>query len=209
MRQAFQNVWDLNVKAMPISVIWSISFWFMIESPDLPVKFFALFTANVAALASASAIVKLERPSQKMDLLSALRSSFMWKTVHPIGILLIMALHNISGHEKSSLLAKYLFLSVAISSLILWVLATVALVPIQARESLRAQEFTVLEAVVLLIGVRKRYFLFALLIILMTWPLVFFYVFIALTLSQSIIMGQLPVLNLNHYANSGTKVKNV
>ena len=207
MRQALQNVWDLNIKAMPFSIIWAISFWFIIESPSIPIKFFALLTANVAALSCASAIVKLEKPSQKIDLLLAFRSSFMWKTVHPIGILLIMALHNISGHEKSSLLAKYLLLSVAFSSLIFWVLATVALVPLQARENLRTQGFTFAEVAVLLIGVKKRYFLFALLIILLTWPLVFFYVFIALTLSQSIIMGQLPDLHEDLSLKSKSKVK--
>ena len=207
MRQAFQYVWDLNVKAMPISLIWSISFWFIIESPSLPIKFVALFTANIAALACASTIMRLEKPSQRIEILSAVRSPLIWKTIHPIGIFLIMALHNISTHGGAPILARYIYVSIAFSALILWVFATVVVVPLHAQRKYKAKELSFLEIGVELIGIKKRYFLFSILIILLTWPIVFFYVFIALTLSQSIIIGQLPDHDLNRSSKLGSKVK--
>ena len=191
MRHAFANVWDLNVKAMPTSTLWAIAFWFIIESPSILVKIFAVFLANTVALASALIILKLERPRQEFNLLSICRSPILWKAVHPIGILLVLALNNASGLERASTLTKYLFVSVVFSTLILWILATLVLIPIHVREGLPRKKLDIEGIGLVVIGIKKSKVIFALSTILFTWPLIFFYVFSALTLSQSIVFGAL------------------
>ena len=208
MRHAFQNVWDLNVKAIPTSIVWAISFWFILESPSLLIKLFAVFTANIAALASALIIMKLERPSLKIDFLSFTRDPFIWKTLHTIGILLVMSLYNVSRQSDAPSIMKLFYVSIALSVLILWIIATVALVPILAKWHASDESSNLLTIVIFLMGLQKRYLILSMSIILFSWPLIFFYVFIALTLSQSLIFSQLSELKDQHFVMSKTTVDN-
>ena len=208
MRHAFQNVWDLNVKAIPTSLVWAISFWFILESPSLLIKLFAVFTANIAALASALIIMKLERPSLKIDFLSFTRDSLIWKTLHAIGILLVMSLYNVSRQSDAPPIMKLFYVSVALSVLILWIIATVALVPILAKWHASDESSNLLTIVIFLMGLQKRYLILSMSIILFSWPLIFFYVFIALTLSQSLIFSQFSELKDQHFVMSKTTVDN-
>ena len=116
MRHAFQNVWDLNVKAIPTSLVWAISFWFIVESPSLLIKLFAVFTANMAALTSAVIIMRLERPGLKINFLSFARDPFVWKTLHAIGVLLVMSLYNVTRQSDASSTVKLFYVSVSLSN---------------------------------------------------------------------------------------------
>lgn len=208
MRHAFQNVWDLNVKAIPTSLVWAISFWFIVESPSLLIKLFAVFTANMAALASALIIMKLERPRLKINFLSFARDPFVWKTLHAIGILLVMSLYNVSRQSDASSIVKLFYVSVALSALFLWIIATVALVPILAKRQANDENSDILTIGIFLMGLQKRYLVLSMSIILFSWPLIFFYVFIALTLSQSLIFSQISELKDQHFMMSKTAVDN-
>ena len=208
MRHAFQNVWDLNVKAIPTSLVWAISFWFIVESPSLLIKLFAVFTANMAALTSAVIIMRLERPGLKINFLSFARDPFVWKTLHAIGVLLVMSLYNVSRQSDASSIMKLFYVSVALSVLILWIIATVALVPIMAMRQANDESSTMLTIGIFLMGLQKRYLMLSMSIILFSWPLIFFYVFIALTLAQSLIFSQFSELKDQHFVMSKTKVNN-
>ena len=208
MRHAFQNVWDLNVKAIPTSLVWAISLWFIIESSSLPIKLAAVLTANMAALASARIIMKQERPGLSINFLSFARDPFIWKTLHAIGILLVMSLHNVSRQSDASSIVKLFYVSVALSVLIVWIIATVALVPIMAKWHANDENPNMLKIGIFLMGLQKRYLILSMSIILFSWPLIFFYVFIALTLSQSLIFSQFSELKDQHFVMSKTKVNN-
>lgn len=209
MRHAFANVWDLNVKAMPTSMLWAIAFWFLIESPSILVKIFAVLLANTFALASALIILRLERPRQEFNLLSIGRNPILWKLVHPVGILLVLALHNASRLEKASTLTRYLFVSVVFSTLILWILATLVLIPIQVREGLPGKKLDFEGIGLVVIGLKKSAIFFALLTILFTWPLIFFYAFCALTLAQSLVFGALSDRELEPSSRLMARVESV
>ena len=208
MRHAFQNVWALNVKAIPTSLVWAISFWFILESPSLLIKLFAVFTANMAALASAKIIMKLERPRLNINFLPFARDPFVWKTLYAIGILLVMSLYNVSRQSDASSILKLFYVSVALSVLIIWIIATVALVPILAKWHANDENFDLLKVGIFLMGLQKRYLILSMSIILFSWPLIFFYVFIALTLSQSLIFSQFSELKDQHFVMSKAVVDN-
>ena len=208
MRHAFQNVWDLNVKAIPTSLVWAISLWFIIESSSLPIKLAAVLTANMAALASARIIMKQERPGLSINFRSFARDPFIWKTLHAIGILLVMSLYNVSRQSDASSVVKLFYVSVALSVLIVWIIATVALVPIMAKWYANDENLNMLKIGIFLMGLQKRYLILSMSIILFSWPLIFFYVFIALTLSQSLIFSQFSELKDQHFVLSKTSVNN-
>lgn len=208
MRHAFQNVWELNVKAIPTSLVWAISFWFILESPSLLIKLLAVFTANMAALASAKIIMKQERPGLSINFLSFARDPFVWKTLHGIGILLVMSLFNVSRQSEASPIVKLFFVAVTLSVLFIWIIATVALVPIMAKWHANDENFDMLKIGIFLMGLQKRHLFLSISIILFSWPLIFFYVFIALTLSQSLIFSQISELKDQHFVVSKTLVNN-
>jgi len=133
----------------------------------------------------------LERPSLQTNFLTFARDPFVWKTLHAIGVLLVMALYNISKQGAASSILKLFFVSVALSVLILWTIATVILVPILAQQHAINKQLNLLEIGFILMRLRKRLLAISLSVLFFSWPLIFFYVFIALTLSQSIIFSQL------------------
>lgn len=208
MRHAFQNAWELNVKAIPTSLVWAISFWFILESPSFLIKLLAVFTANMAALASAKIIMKQERPGLSINLLAFVRDPFVWKTLHGFGILLVMSLYNVSRQSEASPIVKLFFVAVTLSVLFIWIIATVALVPTMAKWHANYENIDMLKIGIFLTGLQKRYLFLSISIILFAWPLIFFYVFIALTLSQSLIFSQISELKDQHFVLSKTSVNN-
>lgn len=208
MRHAFQNVWDLNIKAIPTSLVWAISFWFILESPSLPIKLVALLIANLTSVASALIIMKLERPGLTIKFLTFARDPFVWKTLYGIGILLVMSLYNVSRQSEASSVMKLFYVSVALSVLILWTIAIVALLPYLAQQLAKNERPNLPDIGFFLLGLRKRYLVISLSIVFLSWPLIFFYVFIVLTLTQSIIFSQISELKDQHFVLSKTSVNN-
>ena len=179
-------IWDLNIKAFPSAMLWAVSFWFVIESPSLLIRLGALLFANLAVIYSGLILAKRERPRSGITLSRALRDSFVWKVLIPISFILGLALQNARHQESTSVIAKYFYSSIVLSSLVLWLFASVVLIPARAYLGFQGEEITVLSIGMKIIAAHKGTLALSLAILLFTWPLFFIYIFLALTLSQSL-----------------------
>ena len=191
MRSALEKIWDLNIKAFPSAMVWAVSFWFIIESSSLLIRLGALLTANLAVIYSGLILAKRERPRSGVTLLHALQDRFVWKALLPISFILGLALQNVRHQESTTIFAKYFYSSIVLSSLILWLFALVVLIPARAYLGFQGEEITVLSLGMKIISGHKGALGLSLSILLFTWPLFFIYIFLALTLAQSIILSKI------------------
>lgn len=184
-------VWDLNIKAFPSAMLWAVSFWFIIETSSLLIRLAALLFANLAVIYSGVILVRRERPRSGITLSRALRDPFVWKALLPISLILGLALQNARHQESTTVIAKYFYSSIVLSSLILWLFGSVVLIPARAYLGFQGEEVTVLSVGMKFVSERKGTLALSLSILLFTWPLFFIYIFLALTLSQGITLPKI------------------
>jgi uncharacterized membrane protein len=131
IRGALQTVWDLNIKAMPSAFIWAASCWFLLDTHSIFVRFLAVLIANLAALFSAIIIVKSERAKLVGSWKVLVGDPYIWKLMGGSGIILSLAIENVWRANHSNSIFKIIYLSIFVSSLIIWLFVTVVLVPIR------------------------------------------------------------------------------
>ena len=191
MRGALERIWDLNVKAFPSAMLWAVSFWFVIESSSLLIRLVALLSANLAVIYSGLILAKREKPRSGVTLSRALHDRFVWKALLPISVILGLALQNARHQESTTVVAKYFYSSIVLSSLILWLFASVVLLPARAYLGFRGEEIAVLSLGMNLVARHKGTLALSISILLFTWPLFFIYIFLALTLAQSLTLPKM------------------
>lgn len=191
MRQAFLNLWELNVKAIPTALIWAGSLWLLLQSPLFVGKVAAATAAHIAAVISAVLIVKLQAPSAQIRVLDILKDRFLLKISLLIDLLLVMSLQNLDRFSGSSMALRLIYVATTLSLLILWGGLIVFLIPLCAQTFIEKREFDLTQVLKSLVSIQKRYLTVVFLILFLTWPLIFFYIFLALTLGQSIVISAL------------------
>lgn len=191
MRRALEMVWDLNIKAIPSAMLWAISLWFMIETSSLLIRMSALLVADLAILLSGAIVAKYERPMRRNSFHLSLSDPFVRKALLPTSIILGLALQNARHQESSSLFAKYFYSSVVLSSLILWLFVSVVLIPGRAFQGFHGDEIILLATSLNVVKKNKGTLALSLSILLFGWPLFFVYIFLALTLSQCLILPKI------------------
>ena len=191
MRRALERIWDLNVKAFPSAMLWAVSFWFVIESSSLLIRLVALLSANLAVIYSGLILAKREKPRSGITLSRALHDRFVWKALLPISVILGLALQNARHQESTTVVAKYFYSSIVLSSLILWLFASVVLLPARAYLGFQGEEIAVLALGMNLVARHKGTLALSISILLFTWPLFFIYIFLALTLAQSLTLPKM------------------
>lgn len=189
MRQAFSNLWELNVKAIPTALIWAGALWLLMQSPLFIVKFAAVITAHIVAVISAVLLVKLQAPSAQIRVLNILKDRFLLKLSLSINLLLVMSLQNLDRFSGSSLALRLIYVATTLSLLILWGGLILFLIPLCVLAFTEEREFDLTQVLISLVAIQKRYLIVALFILFLTWPLIFFYIFLALTLGQSIVVS--------------------
>ena len=207
VRAAFQMLWDLNIKAIPTAVLWSISFWLVIETHSLLIRVLAILVASFAALASGVILVIVSKSKPRPSWKVQLRDSLVWKLLLGTGMVLALALENVWRIHTLTLFGKFFYLSMFVSSLILWIFVCVVLVPIRIQMQ-RGSNFKLFEMGVLYVQQCLPYLALSLVTILLGWPLLIFYAFLGLTFAQSITLSSKmdEVRTLNSLEGMGAPV---
>lgn len=186
-------VWDINIRAIPSAMLWAVSLWFVIESNSLLLRIAGAFLADCAVLFSAILLAKMRGAQSKIALSQSLRDPFAWKTLLPISLILCLAIQNARHQESSTVIAKYFYSSIVLSSLVLWLIASVVFIPVRASQNFHGEEVVALTAGIIFIKGHKWTLFLSVSVLLFGWPFFFIYFFIALTLAQSIIFPKIEV----------------
>ena len=189
IRGAFQLLWDLNVKAVPSAMVWAISFWFVIESHSLVTRSAAVLLASLAAMFSSALIINESGTSTSVSWKNAMKDRFSWKIVAACGLLLDLSLENLAIADSRSYLAKLLFLSIFLSSLILWLYAVLIIVPLRTQGQGKEVPLDTVARSLNFIRLRKRDAVVSISVVFFAWPIFFVYVFLGLTFAQCVIVS--------------------
>jgi len=194
-RGALQIVWDMNIRAIPTALIWSISFWFVLETHSMVLRILAILVANGAALFSGVLIANGSGPNLRSPRKVWLLDPLTWKLLLGTGLILALALENVWKAQASSMTERLFYLSIFISSLILWLFVSVVLVPLRFQ-MLPSQAVSLVFALSIDHVRRcKPYLLFSFVSLLFGWPFFFVYVFTALTFAQGLTISSSAGIN--------------
>ena len=186
---ASRMAWDLNIKAMPTSLIWAVSVWFIIETHSMLARFIAISIANIVVLLSGLIIGKSLHPLHSESWKVWIFDSFSWKVLFCSGLLLSISMENLSRIHSTSVIWKLISVSSFVSSLILWIFASVVLVPIRVRSNRSDDQLRSFGFALNYIRICKPQLATAFIILIFGWPLFFVYAFLGLTLAQCITMA--------------------
>ena len=186
---AVRMAWDLNIKAMPTSLIWSVSVWFVIETHSMLARFIAVTIANIVVLLSGVIIAKSLHPLHAESWKVWFFDSFSWKVLFSSGLLLSISLENLSRIHSTSVIWKLISVSSFVSSLFFWIFASAVVVPIRVRSNRSDDQLRSFGIALDYVRVCKPQLATVLIILIFGWPLFFVYAFLALTLAQCITMA--------------------
>lgn len=191
-------LWNLNVKTMPPAFIWSVSFWFIIETHSLFIRTIVVVVANFAVILSGAVVVRSSKSIQKPTFRALVRESPNWKILMGSGLLLDLSLANLLNNESTRWIVKILFLSIFLSSLILWLFVCVVLVPLASQGDRSKNEWNPLTIGINYVRCHKSYLLISLSVLLLGWPIFFVYMFLALPFAQCLTLSSSEVqINLS------------
>jgi len=200
LRAALTQVWDLNVRAIPTSLVWGISLMFIFESPNLALRLLSSVICSMTSLLNISILnnsrikpktldLLRHRPFQKLLLLDIL-----------IGGLFVIALNNMLNLNPTSLWLSVAIKSSAPAFFILWMGLMLIFNPLYARHFATRTTSSIQQLFLLFIQKRKpEIFLTAFLLVILA-PVIFVFLTIALTLTQSLTLITLDGLTFK--ANS-------
>lgn len=186
---ALSMAWDLNIKAMPTSLIWAVSVWFVIETHSMLMRFIAVSIANIVVLLSGVIIVKSVHPLHAETWKVWFSDSFSWKVLFFSGLLLSISLENLSLIHSTSVIWKLISVSSFVSSLILWIFASAVLVPIRLSSNRSDAQLKSFGIALDYIRLCKPQLVTAFIILIFGWPFFFVYAFLGLTLAQCVTMA--------------------
>jgi hypothetical protein len=190
IRAALQMLWDVNIKAIPTAVLWSISFWLVIETHSLLTRILAILVASFAAFTSGVILIIASKSKPSPSWKVQLSDSLSWKLLLSTGMVLALALENVWRIHRLTLFGKFFYLSMFVSSLILWLFVCVVLVPIRIHMQ-RENNLRLFEVGILYVWRRLPYLALSLATLLFGWPLLFAYAFVGLTFSQCLTLSSI------------------
>lgn len=212
VRSALAHTWDLNVRAIPTSVVWAVCLMFFLQSPNVPTRLFCASICSIISLMNTSILkfsyVRVEplqlvrtRDFQKVLLLNIL-----------VGTLSVLALDNLLNLKPSSMWLSLIISSTAITLIIAWIALMLILNPILIIKVATALENSIAELFILYVKNRKREVFFTGLSLVIFAPLIFIFISIALTLTQALTVisfeGLISKLELRSQVNRKVEIRN-
>ena len=186
LRTALTLVWDLNIRAIPTSLVWAVSLMFIFQSPSLLVRTVCSIICSLVSLFNCSIVKFSHKHITAAQLLKApqfLKVAFLNMFV---GILFVLALSNMLDFEPASLLISIALKSSALTLLIAWMGLMIVLNPLFVSKAAHKEAPTIFEIFMLYAKYSKKEILLTGAIVVVCAPLIFIFISIVLTLTQAI-----------------------
>jgi hypothetical protein len=183
-RPALANIWDLNFRAMPFSVVWAVSSFLVFQTSSNASQFSLIFIANAAGILSA-AVVNTKYMTLKQRLLKVLRDRNLWIYSTMISLFFVLSLINIQKFEGSALIIRTLMVSIWLLMTISWILVLILVAPIRIFADLACRRDLAIFMTFLSVKKEMISLIVSTLLVIFSLPLFFIYIFVGLPLFQS------------------------
>lgn len=186
LRTALTLVWDLNVRAIPTSLVWAVSLMFSFQSPSLLTQLICSVVCSILSLLNV-AIVKF---SHKRVSVGQLIKTFQFKNIAAlnlfVGILSVMALHNALNLNPSSIWIALVLKSSALTLLIAWMGLMLIFNPLYTSKIAHQEVSSIAEIFMRYVKSYKKQVLMTGVIVVVCAPLIFIFIAVVLTLTQAL-----------------------
>ena len=186
LRGALMLVWDLNIRAIPTALVWAVSLMFIFQSPSLLTHLVCSVICSLLSLLNV-AIVKF---SHKRVSVGQLIKTAKFKKIAAlnlfVGILSVVALNNALNLNPSSLWVSLALKSSALSLLIAWLGLMLIFNPLFVSTIAHQERRSSAEIFMLYVSKYKKQVLLTGVIVVVSAPLIFIFISIALTLTQAL-----------------------
>jgi hypothetical protein len=195
LRGALQQAWDLHIRAIPTSLLWAVSLLFIFQAPNLFARLACSFLCSVISLLNTS-LLKFSytrvRPSQLIK-----NSDFMaMLTLNVfIGGMFVIALNNAVNLEIDSRLLAIAIVSTAPTFFILWLTVMLIVNPIYIMLVATKSKTPITQSLLLYLQKRKKEAIITGLIFAVFALIIFVFIAITLTVTQSLTIKTWEELN--------------
>jgi hypothetical protein len=195
LRGALQQAWDLHIRAIPTSLLWAVSLLFIFQAPNLFARLACSVLCSVISLMNTS-LLKFSytrvRPSQLIknsDFMAMLTLNIF------IGGMFVIALNNAVNLEIDSRLLAIAIVSTAPTFFILWLTVMLTVNPIYIMLVASKSETSITQSLLLYLQKRKREVFITGAIFVVFAPVIFVFIAVTLTVTQSLTIKTWEKLN--------------
>lgn len=186
LRGALTLVWDINIRAIPTALVWAVSLMFIFQSPSLLTHLVCSVICSLLSLLNV-AIVKF---SHKRVSVGQLINTAQFKKIAAlnvfVGILSVVALNNALNLNPSSIWVSLVLKSSALSLLITWLGLMLIFNPLFVSSIAHQERRSSAELFMLYVSNYKKQVLLTGVIVVVSAPLIFIFISIALTSTQAL-----------------------
>ena len=186
LRTALTLVWDLNVRAIPTSLVWAVSLMFSFQSPSLLTQLICSVVCSILSLLNV-AIVKFSH--KRVSVGQLIRTSQFKKIAALnlfVGILSVMALHNALNLNPSSIWIALVLKSSALTLLIAWMGLMLIFNPLYTSKIAHQEVSAIAEIFMRYVKSYTKQVLMTGVIVVVCAPLIFIFIAVVLTLTQAL-----------------------
>jgi hypothetical protein len=186
LRSALGLTWDLNVRAIPTSLLWALSLTVIFQSSNVGIRLACVILCSTISLFNTS-LVKFSVPRIKaMQLVKSNEFRKILLLNNFVGLLFVLSLNNVMTFDSPNKALTLVIFSTAPTLFIAWMFVMLILNPIFVMKVARQipDETTVL--LLQYVGTRKKEIVIAASMLVISVPLFFFFISTALTLTQAL-----------------------
>jgi len=186
LRTALTLVWDLNVRAIPTSLVWAVSLMFSFQSPSLLTQLICSVVCSILSLLNV-AIVKFSH--KRVSVGQLIRTSQFKKIAVLnlfVGVLSVMALHTALNLNPSSIWIALVLKSSALTLLIAWMGLMLIFNPLYTSKIAHQEPRSIAEIFMRYVKSYKKQVLMTGVIVVVCAPLIFIFIAVVLTLTQAL-----------------------
>jgi hypothetical protein len=195
LRGALQQTWDLHIRAIPMALLWAVSLLFIFQAPNLFTRLACSVLCSVVSLLNTS-ILKFSyirvKPSQLIK-----NSEFMAMLTLNVfmGSMFVIALNNAVNLEIDSRWFSLAIVSTVPTFFILWLAVMLIANPIYIMLVATKSKTPITQSLLLYLQKRKKEAIITGLIFAVFAPIIFVFIAITLTVTQSLTIKTWEELN--------------
>lgn len=202
LRAALSLTWDLNIRAIPTSLLWAISLLFIFQAPNVFISLGCAAVCSAVSLLNPSLVKFSHIRVKPLDLVKMREFQKLLLLNTFLGCLFVIALSNLLNLTPDARWISLSLTSVALTLFILWMCLMVVYNPIFVSKVANQSAQASPELFMLYATNRKReMFLVAGLLVIFT-PVIFIFISVALTLTQALTLITLDELTTNAHSEA-------
>jgi len=186
LRSALSLTWDLNLRAIPSSMVWAISLLFLFQTSSLLMRLGCAVVCSLISLFNSTVVKFSHKRIKPIDLIQSPQFQKVAVLNVFVGILFVLALSNMLDFEAASLLISIALKSSALTLLIAWMGLMLILNPVFVSKVAYQEAAPIFEIFMLYVKHSKKEVLLTGAIVVVCAPLIFIFISIVLTLTQAI-----------------------